>query len=701
MPAVTGNSRYDENGQLITDFIDSVGTTSVTYTFATTYTSLYIRNDSDVSLTVTVNGSPTVIARLTDATITADYNAYSIVSADGVREFYSRSVRAVGNVTTATGPINVINGTAGLPSISPTSDNNTGIFFPAADTIAFTEGGTEAMRITSAGNVGIGTTSPTNKLQIAGVTANTSCINAIANTTTGQSFGIALSAGTNSNDYAFNVRNAAQTSQLFHVSGDGNVGIGTATPNVYGLEISRATTSSAPTPTELRLSTQNNSSGWSTTDPWGRISFYSADASSGGAKIQAAIDAVPINSAGGQSRIDISTSDGVTPTLVPAISVLSILGLGANVGIGTTNPQAKLHVDVGATTGILSSYLARGYEADFRLSTFNGIGTAVNTEMASIGLSYQGNKVGMIGFLRGSAANAKAITFSTNNNDERMRIEQDGSVGIGTTSPSQKFEVSGGSAKIYGTSGGAWLFIASPDATSGMQFGMNSTEDGNIFHNENKNIIFGTNNISRFILESGGTTRPSSNNTYDLGSATYRWATIYAQNALNTSDARLKTNVEPSSLGLDFIASLNPVQYKWIEGGNTVEKVQTGTEIVEITPAIPAQPEQAEILDEEGNVIQAYVPATEEVPAVTEERPIYEEVITPREGVRTHFGLIAQEVKAALPDGLDFAGWCLADKDDADSTQSLGYTQLIAPMIKAIQELTAKVEALEAQLNGN
>jgi hypothetical protein len=44
-------------------------------------------------------------------------------------------------------------GTVSAPSIYPTGDTNTGIFFPAADTIAFTEGGTEAMRIDSSGRL--------------------------------------------------------------------------------------------------------------------------------------------------------------------------------------------------------------------------------------------------------------------------------------------------------------------------------------------------------------------------------------------------------------------------------------------------------------------------------------------------------------------------------------------------------------------
>jgi len=49
-------------------------------------------------------------------------------------------------------------GTAALPAITTTGDTNTGIFFPAADTIAFSEGGAEAMRIDSSGNLGLGVT---------------------------------------------------------------------------------------------------------------------------------------------------------------------------------------------------------------------------------------------------------------------------------------------------------------------------------------------------------------------------------------------------------------------------------------------------------------------------------------------------------------------------------------------------------------
>lgn len=57
-----------------------------------------------------------------------------------------------------------VDGTAATPAIRGT-DANTGIFFPAADTIAFAEGGTESMRITSSGALCVGTTSATGSVR--------------------------------------------------------------------------------------------------------------------------------------------------------------------------------------------------------------------------------------------------------------------------------------------------------------------------------------------------------------------------------------------------------------------------------------------------------------------------------------------------------------------------------------------------------
>jgi hypothetical protein len=65
---------------------------------------------------------------------------------------------ASGTLNTSGAPNVAPSGTVSAPSITTEGDTNTGIFFPAADTIAFAEGGAEAMRINSSGNLLVGTT---------------------------------------------------------------------------------------------------------------------------------------------------------------------------------------------------------------------------------------------------------------------------------------------------------------------------------------------------------------------------------------------------------------------------------------------------------------------------------------------------------------------------------------------------------------
>jgi hypothetical protein len=150
---------------------------------------------------------------------------------------------------------------------------------------------------------------------------------------------------------------------------------------------------------------------------------------------------------------------------------------------------------------------------------------------------------------------------------------------------------------------------------------------------------------------------PLANNLHSLGQPTDAnvgvtsnrfWKTIYSNTGtINTSDQRLKTDIVSSTLGLNFINELNPVSYKFIEGSKQVV---------------------------DGNVVS--------IP-----------------GSRTHYGLIAQEVKEVLDaSGVeDFAGWVKMDMDEEDSMQGLRYDQFVAPLIKAVQELTARVKALEEQ----
>jgi hypothetical protein len=147
-----------------------------------------------------------------------------------------------------------------------------------------------------------------------------------------------------------------------------------------------------------------------------------------------------------------------------------------------------------------------------------------------------------------------------------------------------------------------------------------------------------------------------------LGAASFRFVDVYAvSGSVNTSDEREKNILGDNPLGLNFINKLQTIQYKWKVAQAAVKE---------------------NVFDDEGNL--------------TGER----EIEPAREGVRTFHGLSAQQVKATLDQlGVDsFAGWVLADKDDPNSIQGLRYSEFIAPLIKAIQELSQEVADLKAKL---
>lgn len=91
----------------------------------------------------------------------------ALFAADGTGTSVGLNV-GTGKTLTVGGKLAAAAGSAAAPVITFTGDTNTGIFSPAADTIAFTEGGVEAMRIDSGGNVGVGTASSGFKLDVSG-----------------------------------------------------------------------------------------------------------------------------------------------------------------------------------------------------------------------------------------------------------------------------------------------------------------------------------------------------------------------------------------------------------------------------------------------------------------------------------------------------------------------------------------------------
>ena len=144
------------------------------------------------------------------------------------------------------------------------------------------------------------------------------------------------------------------------------------------------------------------------------------------------------------------------------------------------------------------------------------------------------------------------------------------------------------------------------------------------------------------------------NDNVTIGSFSGKIYNAYTSNATwtQTSDGRLKTNIQDDSLGLSFINRLRPVKFNWKPSD-------------EIDQSLP------------------YYNATNQ-----------------RNTETVIHGLIAQEVKAALDaEGVDtFAGWDMGP----DGIQAISREMFISPLIKAIQEqqaiitqLTARITALE------
>ena len=132
-------------------------------------------------------------------------------------------------ILSGTDGLSDVDGSVATPAIRGT-DANTGIFFPAADTIAFSEGGVEAMRIDSSGNVGIGTASPSTKLHVSGGTSTVSGTNGIfgianGNTSGGMKLYAFTAAGTANGYLAFE----GYSSEYGRFDSSGNLMVGTTT----------------------------------------------------------------------------------------------------------------------------------------------------------------------------------------------------------------------------------------------------------------------------------------------------------------------------------------------------------------------------------------------------------------------------------------------------------------------------------------
>jgi hypothetical protein len=147
------------------------------------------------------------------------------------------------------------------------------------------------------------------------------------------------------------------------------------------------------------------------------------------------------------------------------------------------------------------------------------------------------------------------------------------------------------------------------------------------------------------------------------------------------SDIRDKADVRDTILGLDFINALRPVDYRW----DMREDYKSTLPALLDIPAEATGEEAVEIEAQNKLRVESWV---------NENNMGSLQHNGSKKRLRYHHGLIAQEVKALIDStGVDFGGFQDHKIKGGEDVLSIGYDELIAPLIKAVQEISADFEA--------
>ena len=365
-----------------------------------------------------------------------------------------------------------------------------------------------------AGNVGIGVTNPAEKLWVEGnvrLNSNNPYIS-IRETSYGQDWSLKVS----SVDRRFSILGDDMASEPFTILTSGNVGIGTTTPS-------------------QKLDVIGTIKGSVLTD--GIVTWNSAQ----------------FNRATGNIEMQWSGSGGNGIRFFGNTAYPIIFNGSGNVGIGTTTPTAKLEIGGAGTYSILASNARIGNVATPFAAT-----DAANKSYVDSTIS--GGAGSTVGYWTMNGTNI-------NNSNA-------GNVGIGTTNPFAKLEVSGGDIYVFGGTNRRFLVGDSASAGQYGGFRWQSSDDSISFGHSNsstdlRNIAILSN--GNILLDAGitgnvgiGTTAPASkldinHTTNGPASATY---STTAANANIVISANPTTNTK-------LFGGIGDGNYTWLQAQNS------------------------------------------------------------------------------------------------------------------------------------
>ena len=579
-------------------------------------------------------------------------------------------------------------------------------------------GGVERMRLDSAGNLGIGTSSVTAAIQVAkGTTVNggpapgyASGSACFGNDTSGSAYGLVMGAAGTGAGYisAQRTDGTAQTYPLHLQPNGGNVGIGTSSPSQAKLEVLAESDYSSHTGHGISIVSNAN-------DVYTGMYMGTDDT----------IDAAYIQSAG--INFSFTSKD------------LLLNPNGGNVGIGVTDPGSSRLSISGTGTGANPTLAVNNSSTSTFMHTQENLTpnmTSGQTNLLVLGSASSTKNAGYLGYKFSAAgSDSNLLTLGHWGNDNLVVLDGAGNCGIGTNSPrttldlgmptlsstlsrtltdyQMMLEAPSGGGSTYAHNIG-WSEITGSDvvvaainaidlgasSATGITFatGNSASISERVRIDSTGNVGIGTSTILSPAAGRGVLTLSGSASSFlNFGTGSTRWGGVYSD---ATKTVFLSDNIATFEAG-------NVERMRILSNGDILmgASVSTGGAKLEVTEdagnlaffknssgvgLVMGAGGTAWVVTSDERIKDIIEPITGAMSKLSTLRTVIGKYKVDPDGTRRPF-LIAQDVQAVFPEVVN-------TQDDEDGTLGIEYTSLIPAMIAGMKEQQTLIEALTARI---